>query len=83
MEAEALPQAATWRIVAHKLSFVWQYPDKLSEVTAWQRKVFQSTAGKEVEFRNLDTSPVRLILDALIGYGLQSAAQGVLAELIH
>lgn len=58
-------------------------PDRLSEVTAWQRKVFQSTAGKEVEFRNLNTSPVRLILDALIGYGLQSAPQGAFAELIH
>jgi NAD(P)H-hydrate epimerase len=52
-------------------------------VTAWQRKVFQSTSGKEVEFRNLDTSPVRLILDALIGYGLQSAPQSVFAELIR
>lgn len=58
-------------------------PDKLSEVAAWQRKVFQSTSGKEVEFRNLDPSPVRLILDALIGYGLQSAPQGVFAELIR
>ena len=58
-------------------------PDKLSEVTAWQRKVFQSTSGKEVEFRNLDPAPVHLILDALIGYSLQSAPQGVFAELIR
>src|SRR5262249_56234282 len=57
--------------------------DKLSEVTAWQRKVFQSTPGKEVEFRNLGTGPVHLILDALIGYRLQSAPQGVFAELIR
>ena len=58
-------------------------PDRLSEVAAWQRKVFQSTSGKEVEFRNLDSSPVRLILDALIGYGLQSAPGGGFAALIR
>jgi NAD(P)H-hydrate epimerase len=58
-------------------------PDKLSEVAAWQRKVFQSTSGQEVEFRNLDKAPVHLILDALIGYGLQSAPQGIFAELIR
>jgi NAD(P)H-hydrate epimerase len=58
-------------------------PDKLSEVTAWQQKIFQSTSGKEVEFRNLDASPVHLILDALIGYSLQSAPQGMFAELIR
>jgi len=57
-------------------------PDKLSEVAAWQRKVFQSTPGREIDFRNLDPAPVHLILDALIGYGLQSAPQGIFAELI-
>ena len=58
-------------------------PDRLSEVAAWQRKVFQFTSGKEVAFRNLDPAPVQLILDALIGYGLQSAPQGIFAELIR
>src|SRR5215469_5704539 len=58
-------------------------PDKLSEVAAWQRRVFQSTSGKEVQFRNLDPAQVHLILDALIGYGLQSAPQGIFAELIR
>ena len=58
-------------------------PDRLSEVAAWQRKVFQSASGKEVEFRNLDPAPVDLILDGLIGYGLQSAPQGIFAELIR
>jgi len=33
-------------------------PNKLSEVAAWQRKAFQSTSGKEVEFRSLDAAPV-------------------------
>jgi NAD(P)H-hydrate epimerase len=58
-------------------------PDKLTEVAAWQRKIFQSTSGKEVEFSNLGAAPVDLILDALIGYGLQSAPQGVFADLIR
>jgi NAD(P)H-hydrate epimerase len=58
-------------------------PDELSDVTAWQRKIFSSTSGREVEFRRLEISPVHLILDALIGYGLQSAPQGAFAELIR
>lgn len=58
-------------------------PDKLSEVAAWQRRVFQSTSGKEVQFRSLDSAPVHLILDALIGYSLQSVPQGIFADLIR
>jgi NAD(P)H-hydrate epimerase len=58
-------------------------PNKLSEVAAWQRKVFQSTAGKEVQLRDLEGKSAGLILDALIGYGLESAPQGVFAECIH
>src|SRR5215469_6878897 len=57
--------------------------DKLSEVASWQRRVFQSTSGKEVQFRCLDSAPVHLILDALIGYSLQTAPQGLFAELIR
>lgn len=58
-------------------------PDRLTEVPAWQRKVFQSTSAKELEFSNLPTAPPDLILDALIGYGLLSAPQGIFAELIR
>src|SRR5579864_5159347 len=58
-------------------------PNKLSEVAAWQRKIFQSTSGKEVEFRSLESKGVGLILDALIGYGLESEPLGVFAELIR
>src|SRR5215471_10717660 len=58
-------------------------PDKLSEIAAWQRKIFQSSSGRVVAFLNLDPGPVHLILDALIGYGLQSAPQGVFADLIR
>jgi NAD(P)H-hydrate epimerase len=58
-------------------------PDNLSQVAAWQRRVFQSTSGKEVGFRDLDPAPPHLILDPLIGYGLRSAPQGIFAELIR
>jgi NAD(P)H-hydrate epimerase len=58
-------------------------PNKLSEVAAWQRKIFQSTSGKEVTLGSLDSKKVGLILDALIGYGLESAPQGIFAELIR
>lgn len=58
-------------------------PDKLGEVPAWQRKIFQSTPGKELLPRDLDKRQVSLILDALIGYSLQSAPRGVSADLIN
>lgn len=57
-------------------------PDKLGEVPAWQYKVFKSTGGKEVSPPDLVKEPVFLILDALIGYSLQSAPRGVSTDLI-
>jgi len=57
-------------------------PDKLGEVPAWQRKIFQSTSGREVLPRDLDKEAIHLILDALIGYGLDSEPSGIFADLI-
>lgn len=57
-------------------------PDKLGEVPAWQRKVFQSTSGAEVAPRDLDKDSVHIILDALVGYGLESQPSGVVGDLI-
>lgn len=57
-------------------------PDRLGEVPAWQHKIFQSTGGKEVLPRDLGKDTVHIILDALIGYGLESAPSGVFADLI-
>lgn len=57
-------------------------PDQLGEIPAWQRKVFQSTNGREVSTRDLAKAKADIILDALIGYGLQSAPRGIFAELI-
>lgn len=56
--------------------------NKLGEIPAWQYKVFKSTNGKAVSPPDLVKEPVSLILDALIGYGLQSVPQGVFADLI-
>jgi len=57
-------------------------PDKLGEIPAWQYKIFRSTGGKEVWPRDLDKEADLIILDALIGYSLQSAPRGVFADLI-
>jgi NAD(P)H-hydrate epimerase len=58
-------------------------PDGLTDVPAHQRKVFQATAGEEVNLESLPEKDVDLILDALIGYSLRSAPRGVVKELIQ
>src|SRR5262245_31772955 len=56
-------------------------PEHLGEVPAFQHKVFQSTSGKEIGFAELDQQHPDIILDALIGYGLQSAPVGAAVRL--
>ena len=56
---------------------------KLGEVPAFQRHIFLNAGGKEVAFDELDDSPVSLILDAIIGYSLQSAPYGRPMEMIQ
>ncbi len=58
-------------------------PEGLGEVPAFQRKTFQITCGTEVDFVTLQPKPVDLILDALIGYGLQSAPWNYVSERIQ
>jgi NAD(P)H-hydrate epimerase len=57
-------------------------PDKLGEIPAWQYKVFRSTGAEEVLPQDLDKEPLAFVLDALIGYSLESAPRGVFADLI-
>ncbi len=57
-------------------------PDRLDEVPAHQRKIFQATAGREVDRAALSSTRPDLLIDALIGYGLTSAPRGPVAELI-
>ncbi len=56
--------------------------DKLGEVPAWQHKILRSTSAQELLPRELDKEPPPFVVDALIGYGLQSAPSGVFADLI-
>ncbi len=58
-------------------------PETLGEVPAFQRKAFHSTPGREVEPQELEPIRPALILDALIGYGLQGAPHGPALELIR
>ena len=58
-------------------------PDRLGHVAAFQRKVFASTSGTEVGIADIARQAPDLIVDALIGYGLQSAPEGPVAGLIR
>lgn len=58
-------------------------PDELKDIPAFQRKVFQSTRGREVATDSLGVERVELIIDALIGYGLRSAPRSPVAKLIQ
>ena len=57
--------------------------ERFSEISAFQRKIFQSTSGREIEVTALAAQPVDLVVDALIGYGLQSSPRGSAVELIR
>ncbi|MGB7484844.1 MAG: NAD(P)H-hydrate epimerase [Phormidesmis sp.] len=59
--------------------------EKLKEVTAWQRHIFQSTAGQEISISDLLAAdePVDLVVDALIGYSLRDAPRGPALDLIQ
>ncbi len=58
-------------------------PERLAPVPAYQRKVFASTSGREVNPQQLGDVRPKLILDALIGYSLNGAPRGVAADLIR
>ncbi len=58
-------------------------PTRLAQVPAFQWKIFQSTSGQKVEPANLQAESPDLILDAIFGYGLNSAPHGTQAELIR
>lgn len=57
--------------------------DHLEEVPTFQRTIFRSTQGKEVDAASLSAEPVDLILDGLIRYGLRSAPRSLVADSIR
>jgi NAD(P)H-hydrate epimerase len=58
-------------------------PERLGPVGTFQRKVFGSASGTEVSFTDVSREAPDLIVDALVGYGLQSTPAGSVAELIR
>lgn len=59
------------------------YPERLGEVPAFQRKIYQNAGGIEIDLNKLKTEKSDLIIDALIGYSLQSAPVGEAQNLIN
>lgn len=57
--------------------------ERLSKVSGWQRKIFQSAGGTEIDRSRLPHQRPDLILDALVGYGLKSAPDENIAQLIR
>jgi NAD(P)H-hydrate epimerase len=55
---------------------------RLRDVPAFQRKVFTSSRGREVDAAAVADERPDLIVDALIGYGLESAPRARTADLI-
>jgi len=58
-------------------------PGRLGPVPAFQRKIFASTPGTEIDIARVEDGACDVILDALIGYGLRSAPAGPVAALIR
>jgi len=58
-------------------------PDRLRDVPAMQRKIFQQTQGREIEISQVTEQRPDLIVDALIGYSLKGAPRGMAADLIR
>ena len=58
-------------------------PDRLSEVTAWQRHIFLAAGGRTITAKELPTVKAHIILDAIIGYSLNAAPSGPALDLIQ
>ena len=64
------------------VALVLSEPDGLGDVPAFQRKVFASTRGHEIDAAAVGRQRADVIVDALIGYGLRAAPHGRTADLI-
>lgn len=58
-------------------------PDRMSDVTAYQHKIYQNSGGREIDGSDLERLYPDLIIDALIGYSLRGAPTGAAAEFIR
>jgi NAD(P)H-hydrate epimerase len=57
--------------------------NKLQEVPAYQLKIFIAAGGTVVSFNNIAESKPDIIVDALIGYSLNSSPEGIVLEMIN
>ena len=55
---------------------------KIQEVPSFQLDVFRNAEGKIIPFDKANDVKVDLIVDAIIGYSLSSAPQGIVLEMI-
>jgi NAD(P)H-hydrate epimerase len=58
-------------------------PDQLEGIQGFQHTIFRETRGREVLASRVAGERADLIVDALIGYGLQAEPRGTAAELIR
>lgn len=58
-------------------------PAHLSDIAAFQRKVYSYTRGHEISLAGLERNHYEFVIDALIGYGLHTAPRREMAELIE
>lgn len=59
------------------------FPDRMTEVTAWQRQIFLNAGGQEISLPKLKRFKPDIILDALFGYNLNAAPHGPALDLIQ
>lgn len=57
--------------------------DNLQEVPAYQLYIYRSAEGKEISFAEVHNIAPDLVIDALIGYSLNSAPRGKILEMIN
>ncbi len=59
------------------------FPDRLTDVAAWQRHVFLNAGGQEISFLKLKRLKPDIILDAVFGYNLNAAPYSPALDLIQ
>jgi len=57
--------------------------NKLQEVPAYQLKIFIAAGGTVVPFNKIAESKPDVMVDALIGYSLNSSPGGIMLEMIN
>ncbi len=64
-------------------SLVLSNENKLQEVPAYQLKIFRAAGGTVVPFNKIVESKSDVVIDALIGYSLNSSPGGIVLEMIN